>query len=234
MPDQIQIRKKDKSCVLVQSRTRLYTNFYIGEHKEEYVVKACKMGIKNLFENIKSSLSDDDFIEGILAGASIAMLGFYPNIDSHRKVDIKLLGSHYLKWLKSIFHNPARYMKLAYIVEDIDGSLAIDMLTSVSVSPDSYKLIMDEDVNVSISRINALYNVIAAAKYRIFKKLQSLLATNPGLLIDDICDVYTVEHCLADNISSDTNRISKIVRPVNSLESIVKTIWSAKLSVFIS
>lgn len=234
MPDQIQIRKKDKPCVLVQSRTRLYTNFYIGEHKEEYVLKACKMGIKNLFENIKLSLSDEDFIEGILAGASIAMLGFYPNIDANRKVDVKLLGGSYLRWLKSVFHNPSRYMKLAYLVEDIDGSLAIDLLTSVSVSPDNYKLIMDEDDKVSMSRLNALYNVITAAKYKIFKKLQSLLVVNPGLLIDDICDVYTVEYYLSDNISSDTTRISKIVRPVNSLESIVKTIWSAKLSVFIS
>lgn len=237
MPDTIinTVKPKEKQCILLQSRTRLYTNFYIGEHKEEYVVKACKQNIKQLFENIKLSLTDEDFIEGILSGASIAMLGFHPNIDPAKKVDIKTLGSTYILWLKSVFNSPARYMKIAYIVEDVDGSLAMDFLASISVASDKMtSMFMGESAEIGINRLNALYNVITAAKYKIFKKLQAMLYANPGLIIDDICDVYTVEYVLSDNTTEYANKISKIVRPVNSLDNIVKSMWSAKLSVFIS
>jgi len=223
--------KKDNT-VMFSSRTRLYTNFNIGEHREEYVILASKEVIRDVVSSIKTDLNEESFVESILSGADTYRLGFSTNARSSYIVKPVTLGGDYVKYLLNLFCSPFNYFKEIKLIEDLDGSLAADLRAEFSVPLDlADSLILDENsVEITFNRLKALYNTGIAAKHILFKRLQKALAHRPGILINDICDIYDVEHTL----EGDSKRILKIVRPLKKSEGAKKEIWRSSLKSFLA
>lgn len=210
--------------VIFSSKTRLYTNFCFEEPKEEYVVTRAKACVSRLLGELSAILSDDAFIEGILDGGDSIDLGFTPNIKTKYTLNLARLDSSFVKWLKKIYQAPSLYIKSIDLVEDVDGSLAIDVDTKLKIPIQRLKELTessDEDFNSKATKLKALYNVVVSAKYLIFKRLQQSLRLSPGIEIEDVCDVHLIEY----KIDEETKTFHRHNLQVKLENSTVKVHW---------
>lgn len=212
---------------MFKSITRLYTDFYMGEHKEDYVMDKCKDVLRCHNGSLDNIFTDEDFLEGILEGGSAPKIGFKTNVKTHYPIDIKNLSSEFVKWLKKFHKGKNNIVREMRIVQDRDLSLGIDVVCCMSIpSTICENIIFDNSQEIIKTRICALYNVYMSVKHKMFKTLKSKLSITPGVNVEDICDVFLVEHC----IEEESGELKRKVRNIsNDSQRSHKILWSTKL-----
>jgi len=184
--------------IVFQSRTRLYTNFHCGEHKEQYVLDKVKEISAALITALPKLLTDDLFIEGALNGGDIIDHVAAPNRAVCWPVKVKELTKDNAKWCLKLFKSPKSYLKKVHALFDNEGTLSIDIDTRLSVSEAILEKLIGGAKNAELFKeqkcfLHVVYNTVSAAKYILISKLCSALKTCPGLDMEDVCDLYLTE-----------------------------------------
>ena len=211
------------------SITRLYTNFGVKEHKSDYVIAKCKEKIKGVLEMHKTLLTDEAFVDGILSGGDSANLGIRSDALSSYKVDVSKLDKKYVGEAKTIFQSPCDYVSTVSLVEDADGSLGIDVYMNLSLARSVFKGMFNKTMPFEMltNRMKSLYNVLLFSKFKLFKGLKSTLKITPGIEIEDLCDILTIEY----THDTDKKKIEKIVRPISSINNASVLIWETSVPI---
>lgn len=182
-----------------QSTTRLYTNFHAGEHNEDKVLTGVKTTLTDTLRALQDKLTEDAFVESVLTGAA-------PDYDdamvtSERltwKVTAKYLTKENAKWVLKLFKSPQYFFRSLGGVYDSNGRLCLDILSDLTLSKNISSRVFsaienDLDYKQKKTFLHSMFNVVAAVKYMYIHMLQKTLAMYPGIGIEGINDLYTVE-----------------------------------------
>lgn len=219
------------SNVIFQSRTRIYTNFHSGEHKEQYVLDKVKNACESLASSLPKLLTESVFIEGALDGGDIINHEITPNRAISWPVHIKHLNKDNAKWCLKLFKNPKSYLKKVHALFDNEGTLSIDIDTRLAVSDTILEKIVnstrnDKDFNEQMCFLHTIYNAVSASKYLFISRLCSAIRVCPGLDTEDICDLYLTE-IHADPMSKEFERY--VYQLDEEPTSLYKKLWEMQI-----
>jgi hypothetical protein len=221
--------KMPKDNTIFRSTTRLYTNFHDGEHNQDRVINAVKTTLHGVSVSLEKFITDDFFVEAILKGGDAVDFGVPANRNITWHVRVPDLDPSDIKWGRKLVSHPKAFIKRIALVLAEDGTMCIDVDVELRLSNGIAKRLFSESTDTKEYRgkkatISAINNLVTGCKYLFFDKLQRALKTTPGVEIEDMCDILTVE-IRGDDHSECLERLLYNVED----ESMTSKIWEASL-----
>ena len=204
---------------IFQSSARLYTNFHSGEHGELKVLSGIKTTVAETLAGMPKYLTDDAFVEAVLSGASADSDHSTTREKLGWKVNAKHLTKENAKWVLKLFKSPHYFIKSIAGAYDETGRLCLDLRADLTLATGVlirvFSTITDDtDYLQKKTFLHATYNVVSAVKFMFMRYLSKGLRTHPGIGIDSINDVYSVEVCAIDH----RQEFERVVSDVNETE----------------